>query len=84
MWRYDRDMNEWVRADGVHVYARSHCSFGENGGERYYSRWYAAWPVYGPVTQPRGFAGSFEHYREWWAFEYGAMPDYIEDIYFLH
>lgn len=82
-WQYDRDMHEWIRADGVRVYARAHVSIGVNGGESYYSRWYVEYPVHGPVVKPRSFPGSFEHACEWWAFEHGALPGYIEDVYFL-
>lgn len=40
-WRYDREANEYVRADGARAYARAHlrmCCY--NGCDHYSTRWY--------------------------------------------
>lgn len=43
VWVYEGNTN-YARADGLKIYARSHCTIGVNGGETYYSRWYMEQP----------------------------------------
>jgi hypothetical protein len=40
-WSYDADIREYVRKDGLRVYARAHITIGVGGGEDYYTRWYS-------------------------------------------
>ncbi len=77
-WSYDADTNEWVRADGVRVYGRSHCTITAGGSEEYYTRWYVAFPVHGPT---RELGRSYWDDSEWLARELGRLPDYVEPLW---
>lgn len=48
-WRYDIQRHEWIREDGVRVYARCSCTLSVGGLEEYYTSWYVARPIEGPI-----------------------------------